>query len=112
MAYKVFDVSLDGDLWFQYNTHKDDWKVQMGIWMKADKEFWKEDYPYGFHVFLTEEAATAWMNLVPLDEQWVVRVRVRRVVASGDQDDNKHLRLPTLVAREMYVPNPRKRKKK
>jgi hypothetical protein len=106
VAYKVFAVSPSGkSLYAPYMGGK----VQRGKWLTADiLALIGNDgtaYPGGFHCYTNRRAALKWAGR----GREVFTVKVRNIVCKGMQwSINTAV---TIVATQMFVPKPRKRKK-
>ena len=114
-AWKVF-VKRGNELCFEYATDRNGSSfVPQGQWLRARRSHssnLSQAYSYtpGFHCFATEKAAYEHMT----SGQTVVKVTVRGITTKGNKNagwsdkDNFNV----LVAREMYVPLPKKSKEK
>lgn len=109
-AYKVFVRNKLGNYEFEFRRLNGGRLVPLNEWLVAEQPFsWiSNGYPCGFYAFKDKKSAKQWSERDP--SCVVVKVRLRKILAAGYQ--TWIYGLPTYVAGEMYVPKPRKRKKK
>lgn len=99
----------DGEFFFPCNRHKGDSRIPLGKWIKAvcpwleieptdDDE--GEKYRGGFHCYMSKRPSFHYGNRI-------LRVKLRGIICTGKQDDQR-----VIVAKEMFVPVPKKRKRK
>lgn len=111
-GYKMFDMEF-GQLLLPYYAQDGYRGVATDTWLKSTEEsirfHWRSTnsdpdayYPSGFHVFRSKQDAERRADGL----RKVMKVRVRGVVALGTE-----CRKDVIVAREMYVPKPRKTQK-
>ncbi len=81
---------------YNCNRHFDKWlRCRLPLSETLGSGF--DEYPAGFHIFITREGARNWSSY-----DKVIKVRYRRVVARGIQGGYK-----CIVAKEMYVESPK-----
>jgi hypothetical protein len=113
-AWKVFGKSCEDRLYFPCKKHNGSYEVVTGEWLTALNEYNVKSlrsesdgkpYPTGFHAFKTWEDAKEWSY----PSQKIVSVKLREVMAYGTQNSWGR-QLPVMVAKQLFVPTPRKRK--
>lgn len=93
--YGTLRPDLYSDLGYHYELNK---------WYLATDMYWKESYPYGFHIFLHEDDAILWRDRSCTPYKHVCPVEARVVVSEGMQHQLfSELEASCFVAREMRI---------
>jgi hypothetical protein len=106
-AWKVFD-SDKGQLEFPFSSYRRGFAVPVDVWIRARRvRLFGGSVPYtsGFHAYVTRDEARRkkiWGGV----DRVIRKVKLRKVRIEGTQE-----RFRVLVADEMFVPTPVKRKK-
>ena len=111
MAYRVFDVeneyflpcfqgvnSMVADKWWKEKDHRHPWDQGS----HTIESHWEGRYPLGFHAFRRKQDAIKWAESwgmeLDLERSCLARVKLRKIVAVGTQDETD-----VIVAKEMYI---------
>ena len=83
------------------NRWLDEQDFRMGAFKNKNYKRIESRYPFGWHIFLKRKDAKEWGGIEGDSSRIILKVKFRRVVATGYQGNNRAI----VVAKELLIPN-------